>query len=191
MRRPSRFRSREGFTLAEMVIALAVIAMLAAIILVQVANQARRGSTAALAQSLSGVSSAVLSFRGDVRHYPATLTELTRPLVLGDVDACGGTLATAVRNRWAGPYLQRAVPATGVPAGDATILNGLVRSPATANPGDAGTLYIIAANVDRQTATELEAQFDGNADFTGGSIRWVSGGAAGDTLKYAVPVTGC
>lgn len=190
MRSPST-HLRPGFTLAEMIIVLGIIVVLAAVILTQVAPQARRGGTAALAQNLNAVSTAITSFRGDVRRYPSTLAQLTRPLASGDVDVCGGNMPAVVRNRWHGPYLQRTVPAAGLPSGDATILNGLVRDPASGSFDSVATLYIIAVNVDRDAATDLEARFDGNADFSGGTVRWVSGGAAGDTLRFAVPIRGC
>lgn len=192
MHTPTRTpRLRSGFTLVEMIVVLAIIITLAAVILAQVANQTRRGGTAALAQDLNAVSTAVASFRSDVRRYPSSLAQLTRPLVTGDLDVCGGNMPAVVRARWRGPYLQRAVPATGLRGGDATILNPLLRDPASGNPFSAGTLFITAVNVDRDAATDLETQFDGNADFSGGTIRWVSGGAAGDTLRFAIPVRGC
>lgn len=188
---PRPLRLRPGFTLVEMVVVLAIIVALAAVILAQVANQAKRGGTAALAQNLNSVSTAINAFRGDVRRYPSSLAQLTRPLVNGDADACGGNMPAVVRNRWRGPYLQRAIPAGGLPSGDATILDGLLRVPATGNFNATGTLYVVAVNVDRDAATDLEAQFDGNADFTGGTILWIQGGAAGDTLRFAIPIRGC
>lgn len=189
--RPAAWRRPPaGFTLAEMIIVLAIVAVTAAIVLTALAGRARSGTAGALAQSFNALSTAVQQFRGDVRRYPGRLDLLSAAPVAGDDDVCGTALSPAARNRWQGPYLQRPVPAAGLPAGDATILNDVQRSPATATPQDVGTLFIVAVDVDATIAEALEREFDGNADYTDGAIRYITGGAT-DTLKYAMPIRGC
>lgn len=183
-------RRRDGFTLAEIIVVMAIVAVAAAIVLAAVAGRARRGTTGALAQSFDALAGAVQEFRGDVRRFPGTLDILTAAPTASDVDACGSTLSVAARNRWDGPYLQRLIPSAGLPSGDATILNGLQRDPTTGTPQATATLYIVAIDVDQDIATELEREFDGNADFSGGAIRYITG-ATTDTVKYAMPIRGC
>jgi hypothetical protein len=60
--------------------------------------------------------------------------------------------------------------------------------PATVAGTLSGLLYFDVPGVDREVADALEAAFDGNGDFAGGTITWT---AATGTLSYAMPVRGC
>lgn len=181
---------RDGFTLAEILIVMAIIAVVAAIILTALSGRVRSGTTTALAQDFTAMSSAIQQFRGEVRRYPGQLEILAVAPTTGDLDICGAALSPAAQNRWAGPYLQRPIPAAGLPAGDATILNDLQRSPATAAPQDLGTLFIVAIDVDPAIAADLEEEFDGDGNNAAGSIRYLSGTTT-DTVKFAIPIRGC
>jgi prepilin-type N-terminal cleavage/methylation domain-containing protein len=181
---------RAGFTLAEMILVMAIIAVAAAIVLAAVAGRARRGTTGALAGTFTAVSGAIQEFRGDVRHYPSQVDLLTTTPTGSDADACGNAFSTAARNRWAGPYLQRHVPAGGLPAGTATVLNDFQRSPTTGTPQQTATLFIIAIDVDADIAAALEEEFDGDGDDAAGAIRYITGSTT-DTVKFAIPIRGC
>ena len=75
-----------------------------------------------------------------------------------------------------------------LPVGEAVVLNALTRIPA-AGVNAPGLLQITVAGVNQANATDLEDQFDGNSNFTTGTIQWTTLGI--DTLKFLIPIRGC
>lgn len=180
-------RSRpRGFTLIEILATLAIMVILLALIVPQVANQVRNAGTASVANALTTIAKAAGDFKADVRRYPAEIRFLTDTASATPTDLCGNTIPPALRSTWSGPYLQSQVTTSGITAGDATIQNGLTRSPASGNPA---SLVITALGVDQQSATDLQERFDGDGNFSTGAIRWTS--AADGTLTYYMPISGC
>lgn len=183
----SRTHGGDGFTLAEIIVVVAVLALLAAMVVVQVGQRVRGGESAALAQSLAAVQKGVAQFRADVRRYPSTLRYLGNPLAVGDTDVCGQLIPVSLRTRWAGPYLQQTVPAAGLKVGNAIVRPALS---ATA-PGAFGLLQVIADSVDQAIAVELDSRFDGTADLNAGTIRWTATGQGMGQLRFMTPIRGC
>jgi prepilin-type N-terminal cleavage/methylation domain-containing protein len=175
-------------TLLEVLIALAMIAIVAAVVYPTVAGQLRTGQTAALGNQLVNLRDAIASFQENVGAYPRLLTELTSAPVAGDDDSCAADLSGAERNAWRGPYINQAIVGA-MPVGDASVQVTMVRVPATTAATQAGVLQIQATGVASDVATDLESRFDGNADLTAGNIVWTS--ASGGTLTFQIPIRGC
>ena len=186
-----RSRARAAFTMVEILVALAIIAILAAILVPTVGSQLRQGKSTAVANQLSNLRSSIDAYRQNVVRFPLVLTVLTTLPGATAVDACGTVVPAANRALWRGPYLNDNILGD-FPVGDATILNQLVRIPA-AGAGAPGILEILAINVDSTVAADLEAQFDGTpivaASYTTGTIQWTAAGL--DTLKFLIPIRGC
>ena len=177
---------RMAMTLAEVLVALAIVAILAAIVIPQVGSQLRRGQVAAIADQLGNLRTAISNYRENVNRYPTALVQLTTPLVLGDQDLCGVNVPTANRNAWRGPYLAQTVLVTGIPVGDAIVQNDLLRNPLTDAGTPPGILQIKVAGVPITIAADVEKQFDGDSVYTTGSILW-----AADTLTFQMPIRNC
>lgn len=173
-------------TLVEILIALALLAIIAATIYPTVAGQLRAGQSAALGNQLVSLRDAIGGFRENVGAYPRLLTQLTNAPVVGDDNACAADLTGAQRNAWRGPYLNQAI-AGPMPVGEASVQTTMIRAPN--NTAIVGALQIVVAGVESDVATDLEARFDGNADFTGGTITWTAAG--GGTLIFLIPIRGC
>lgn len=173
-----------GITLVEILIAMAILATLAAVLYPSVAVQLRRGQSTALANQLDNIRQALGNFQQNVTEYPRFLMQLTVAPVNGDDDSCGNNLSAAQRNSWRGPYLTQNIVGNIV-VGDATISNGPLNRVNLG--GTQGLLQISATGVLPNTATDLEAQFDGNANFATGSILY--DGAA--QLTFQIPIRGC
>jgi len=179
---------RKGFTTIEVIVALTIMVILLALIVPQVVNEVRDAGTSSVVSALTTVADGASSHKADVRRYPGQLVFLTDTATTTPVDICGTTIPAVLRRRWSGPYLQAHVPTTGLVAGDATLLNALEYD----NSGAPTNLVIVAIGVDQLSADDIEAQFDGDADFADGTIRWVTGGGTGiDTLRYYMPISGC
>lgn len=179
-------RPRRGFTLAEIMITLLILAILSAVLYPTAAGQLRSGQAAALGNQLDNLRQAIANYRQNVLLFPNTLSELTTAPVGTDLDACG-TVLGANSARWRGPYITQVISGN-MPIGDALALNALARIPAT-GVNAPGLLQITVASVDQTLAADLERQFDGNSNFTTGTIQWTTLGV--DTLKFLIPIRGC
>jgi general secretion pathway protein G len=181
-------RDRSGFTLLELVVALAVMTILLGAVAPEVIRRLTQGQSATLATDLRALDTAIRGYQSDTGRLPRRLSYLASPPPAGARDACDGALpATAP---WRGPYLSRTIGPTGLQAAGAVIADLLVREPATATSTRYGTLSVSAYGVDRDVADDLEAAFDGDGDPRGGTIRWEPDGDSG-TLRYVMPVRGC
>lgn len=179
---------RRGFTLAEVLIALAIAATLAAVLFPAMSAQLRKGQGAATAKALGNLRDAIVAYRGNVPRYPRTLSLLTNAPTGTATDACGAVLTAAQRNAWRGPYLTQVISGNAAVA-DGTALDTLIRTPATDAGTAPGTLTIRVINVDSTTAADVDRQFDGTLDLTTGTITWNSTGL--DTLKFNILIRNC
>ena len=181
-------RARRGFTLAEALIALAIVATMAAVLYPSMSAQLRHGQIAATATALTNLRDAIVAYRENVSDYPRTLSLLTNAPVAGATDACGNTISAAQRNACRGPQLSQNISGNTTIA-DGTGVDTLIRTPAT-NAGTApGILTIRVINVDSTVAAEVDRQFDGTNDLTSGIISWSSTGL--DTLKFNISIRNC
>ena len=172
-------------TLIEVLIALAILAIIAAMVIPTTAGQLRQGHAAALANQLTNLRTAIANYRENVGAYPISLTQLTTQPVAGADDSCGANLSNGELNAWRGPYINQNIVAA-MPVGNATIVTALTRVTVSGSVGD---LQVLATGVDNDVALELEQQFDGNANLAAGNITWTS--ASNGTLVLHVPIRGC
>jgi prepilin-type N-terminal cleavage/methylation domain-containing protein len=186
--------STRGFTLIEVMVTLAILALLAGVIITQVTPRIFQGQAAALSSTFKSLSGAITTFRQDVGRYPQRLSHLDDPIVATtQFDLChtAGGYSAATAGRWTGPYIDRAVDPAGLVVGDALITDSLERSP-LANPPAFSTMFIVAADVDTAVYVDLEKTFDSTISATTGSIRWTEVGTTNrGFLRYALPVRGC
>jgi type II secretory pathway pseudopilin PulG len=170
-------------TIVEILIGLAILAIIAAVVLPTTAGQLRQGHAAALANQLANLREAIGNYRQNVGAYPISLAQLTAQPV-GGADACGTALSNAEVNAWRGPYINQHI-AGNMPVGNAVVVAALTRAPS----GSIGQLQIRAARVENDIATDLEEQFDGNGNFATGTVLWTAAGD--DTLTFQIPIRGC
>lgn len=175
---------RRGFSLGELLVGMAIIAVLAAVILPAVAGQVTKSDATRTIQDLSSLRTGVEQFQADVRRYPKKLSHLTRAIT-GQSDINGTNYPANLIARWKGPYLSR--DTTGALGGlvtgyGAVMMDSLVKI--TYQPG----VDYVTVRVSGITQTDFErmdAEIDGAISATNGVLRWVTG----DTLKFlAVPI---
>jgi len=181
-------KRRVGFSLAEALIALAIIATMAAVLYPAMSAQLRKGQSTAVASTLTNLRDAIVAYRGNVADYPRTLSLLTNAPTVTATDACGNVLTAAQRNAWRGPYLTQNVSGS-VTMADGTALDTLIRTPATDAATAPGTLTIRVINIDSTVAVDVDRQYDGTVDLTSGIILWNSAGS--DTLKFIISIRNC
>ncbi len=106
-----------GFTLVEILVVMAIIAGLAAVTLPAITQQLRKSDVNRVAQDLKNLATSVQSFQADVRSLPATLEQMETPIKLADKDLFSVTYSATDTAAWAGPYVEKGIPATGLATG--------------------------------------------------------------------------
>lgn len=127
-----------GFTLAEILVALALIALLAAVLLPTVAGQILKGDAARVQQDLEAVRGGIDQFLADVHRYPGKYSDLSTKItstLATHSDINGAAYAAGLVGKWSGPYVTKdTLPGGLVETGfGGTILNGFGKSTNTNN----------------------------------------------------------
>jgi prepilin-type N-terminal cleavage/methylation domain-containing protein len=181
---------RRAFTLAEVIVTVSLVALLAAITLPTMAGQLSKSGPAQVWGDFVAIRSAVDGFVADIRKYPKRIGQLTTVItssttdayLLAGCDVAQPTLCTrygtADIKRWTGPYLNKDgtnVLSTGygLTFDDAFSAEGVATS---GFPPSAGSqLYAIATiqNVDISQWQAIDNIYDDGNALTG-SIRYSS-----------------
>lgn len=191
---PEYSTRRSGFSLLEIIIALAIMVMLAAVVTPAVVGTLDRARIDRSTETLDALIAGLLEFRDDINMFPSQLAHLTEPIDGSQQNSCGQNYPTFpppsnVLNRWEGPYVNRAVPPTGLPTPIGTVQNALQRIPAASNPA---VLRINVPTVTFEDVTLLNNAVDGDGSGTTGTVRWTGPDAQGlVTLHYVLNVNAC
>jgi prepilin-type N-terminal cleavage/methylation domain-containing protein len=185
---PGFGRSRRGLTLVEVVVTVAIILILTAALAPSMAGVLDRKRVESAKESIDALVTAMSEMRSDNQDWPSRLSHLSTPIVTGDQNICAANYSTGKISGWAGPYLSRTVPTTGIPIGIGTVQNVLVREIISGNDS---YLKIQVNDVTEEDAIALDALYD-NDGSTGGTIRWGSPSATGQVTMFALrPIRGC
>jgi prepilin-type N-terminal cleavage/methylation domain-containing protein len=175
---------RRAFTLAEVIVSIAIIGVLAAAVVPTVRGRLREGYEDALVSEFQNVASAVHAYRQDVGKFPPRLSYLSA-LPASPVDKCNIALSNTAKNNWRGPYLSTYFPpaANGLDGLQLfqkdTLLDTLVT---TANPTG---FAIRISGLETQTAKNIDARIDGITGTSSGQIQYSN--ATWITINYIIP----
>lgn len=98
---------RRGFTLAEVLVTLSIIAIMAAVLLPALNSQIGKGDAGRVASDLTNIQTGAQAFLSDVHRYPSSLAHLTTAITSANTDILGSTYPNALASKWKGPYLQK------------------------------------------------------------------------------------
>lgn len=177
-------------TLLEIIAAIVIMGILAAVLYPTIGAQLREARGAALARQLESLRAAIAAYQDNVGQYPRQLAQLVASPTFGALDLCGTLLSAGERNDWRGPYLTN-VLAGDLPVGEFTVKDTILRVPATTAGGQVGTLQLRALGVDSATAADLEMRFDGTLNYSTGTILWAATVPPVGNLTFQVPIRGC
>jgi prepilin-type N-terminal cleavage/methylation domain-containing protein len=172
---------RSGFTLPEVLVTVAIVAVLAAVVVPTVTNQMSKGDDTNLPANVSSLRSAVTAFVTDTRKYPSRIQHLQVAISDTDVDLFGNAYGTAAEAGWKGPYLSGGLKAFNAAARTDSVDWALAfavdslddNGTGSGNFGTTTGLFIILGGVPtRAAALHIDSLIDAGNDSLTGSIRW-------------------
>jgi prepilin-type N-terminal cleavage/methylation domain-containing protein len=183
--------ARRAFTLAEVLVSVALVAILAAVVIPTIRGRLREGYSAAIVAEFQDIGSALSAYRQNVGKYPQSLDYLFALPTVTPKDFCNINLPTSAINSWRGPYLNRAITAAGpnnywLVGNDDTV--EVVMGSTTVNNVQLIELFIDGP--DLQTAQDVDTKLDGIPDAANGSLQYIARGN-GYRLEYMIPSRGC
>jgi prepilin-type N-terminal cleavage/methylation domain-containing protein len=177
-------RKRTGFSLAEILVAIAIVAVVAAVVIPSIGGQLRSGDESRVQQDLTNLRSGIEQFLADVRRYPKSVGQLTNVPLAGDADEpglTGGVYTVGQVGRWRGPYISKD-SVEALKTGFDVSMNSAFTSVAYSG---INFLTITITNFDNTNATRLDQKMDDGV-LTTGQIQWVVATAPLGTLTYFV-----
>ncbi len=132
-------KRRSGFTLAEVLVTVGIIAVLAAVVVPTIASQLNKGDVGRIVNDATNIRTGMEQFLADTRRFPTKLGQLIRAPVAASATDTGvaGQFTAAQVNRWKGPYLAKDSVALTRTGFGATFVS---------NPADQGFFTRVSAN---------------------------------------------
>lgn len=187
VRTKRRARRAAGFTLAEILVALALIALLAAVLLPTVAGQILKGDAGRVMQDLDAVRSGVDQFLADVHRYPLKYSSLSKVIVTpADSDINLNPYPSGLVAKWAGPYVSKDTSFAAVITGFGGSINN--RFMKVENTNAINYVTIVITGIAGPDFDRIDLQVDGVVGRTTGLLRFVSSGGIDSTKYLATPI---
>jgi prepilin-type N-terminal cleavage/methylation domain-containing protein len=182
----SRKSARKGFTLAEVLVTLSIIAIMAAVLLPALNSQIGKGDAGRVASDLTNLQTGAQAFLSDVHRYPSSVTHLTTQITGSQTDRLGAQYPSTLVAKWKGPYVQKDIIA---PSGVGTISSSFT---SVAGGNGVNYLTITLSNVSPADFAKIEDILDeGNSSSTSsttGLVRYSSTAASGTLTYLALPI---
>ncbi len=176
-----------GFTLAEILVALALIALLAAVLLPTVAGQILKGDAGRTVQDLSAVRSGAEQFLADIHRYPGKYSDLSKAVTTANTDILGAVYNATMVAKWKGPYVTKDTVSSVVETGfGGSIQNTLGKY---TNTNGVQYLTVLVFGISGSDFDKIDEQVDGApANRTSGLLRWGTGAGVDTTKFLAIPI---
>lgn len=179
-------RRRLGFTLAEVLVALALIALLGAALLPVVAGQILKGDAGRVVEDLRAVQTGSEQFLSDIHRYPGRYSDLSKVITVANTDINGAVYTAGLVAKWAGPYVAKDTVNALVPTGfGGFITNAFMK---VANTNGVNYVTIVITGITGADFDRIDLQYDGAVNRTAGLLRWVSTGGIDSTKFLATPI---
>ena len=185
--------SRRGVTLIEIVVVITVLLILAAAMVPSLIGGVDRDRVSSSVDALQDITEAMTAMRTDNQDWPGRISHMSKPITTSDRNVCWASGYSSGRvSNWAGPYIDRVVPSTGLPISIGVIKDSVYRSQVSGNDA---LLTIEVQNVSVEDAFGVNTAVDNDGDVAGrttGTVQWSTTSPEGlVTLFYYRPIRGC
>jgi prepilin-type N-terminal cleavage/methylation domain-containing protein len=181
-RRNGAARRRCGFTLAEVIVTVAVVVTLAAIAIPTIMSRLAVGRGNAMSGELASLGAGMRAFNTNVGTFPKNLADLAASPAT-PLNYCGLAITPTNIAKWRGPYVSRFI------TGNYVMDNATVVNVTTYTAGPPPFLQITINNLTSDLARAIEEATDGPVvanSFTTGSFTY-----AAPNGTYRIPVRAC
>jgi prepilin-type N-terminal cleavage/methylation domain-containing protein len=175
-----------GFTLAEILVALALMALLAAVLLPTVAGQILKGDAGRVVSDLQAVRGGQEQFLADIHRYPGKYSDLSKVIAVANADILGNAYSAGMVTKWKGPYVTKDTVTASVPTGfGGSITNVFMQ---VTNTNAVPYVTVVITGIAGPDFDKIDEQIDGVVNRTSGLLRWVSAGGVDSTKFLAMPI---
>jgi prepilin-type N-terminal cleavage/methylation domain-containing protein len=184
-----RWSARRAFSLVEILVAVVIMAVVAAVVIPTFGGQIRRADANRIGDDGSAIRAGVMQFISDVGQYPSSLGQLTTKIVAGtSTGAIYGVFGQNEKDRWRGPYVNKDASAILQTGYGLTFDNTLsVDSLSTSGLAEAAAnqrFLTLCLAIDSLSAAKVDSLYD-DGNLSTGLLRWtVNKAGSTDTLKF-------
>ena len=175
-----------GFTLAEVLVTLALMALLAAVLLPTVAGQILKGDAGRVVSDLQAVRGGQEQFLADIHRYPGKYSDLSKVIAVTNTDILGNAYNAGMVSKWKGPYVTKDTVNASVPTGFGGAITNVFMQ--VTNTNAVPYLTVVITGINGPDFDKIDEQIDGVVNRTGGLLRWVSAGGVDSTKFLAMPI---
>lgn len=197
--RTARF-DRRGFSFAEVVVTIAILALLATIVVRSASGAADRERVRESIATLERLSYAIFRFDSVVAGFPGRITHLHTGITgWPETSICSAvTYTSSQQSIWetdplGGPFWEYPTAPSGFPIPIGMVSDTMVRSPLTASntARSFGILQIVVRGVSDDDIAEVNLLVDRDGSSTQGAVRWTPDGVGANTMTWNIPIGGC
>lgn len=171
-----RRAKQSGFTLPEVLVTVAIVAVLAAVVVPTVTSQIGKGDEASFQTGTTNLRTGITAFVSDTRKWPGRVSDLYNAPVAADLDLFAVAYGAPAVARWKGPYVSGALLATDSLFVALAYVHNAFTDSTLAAAGASGYVIASLSGVTTQAAAaRLDTLMDGSTGFDGGVLQWFPG----------------
>ena len=174
-----RSRQRSGFTLPEVLVTVAIVAVLAAVVVPSVTQQLGKGDGPALASSIGSLRTSITAFVSDVRKFPRRLSHLTTAISATDSTLFANQAYGSASTKWKGPYA-----AFSLTAGDSLPLGMSLKAQDSLRVLSNQVEVWLSGVTSNAEMLRIDTLIDNATGAATGSLQWTPSGSSATLMKY-------
>jgi prepilin-type N-terminal cleavage/methylation domain-containing protein len=175
----NRSRRRSGFTLPEVLVTVAIVAVLAAVVVPTVTQQMGKADGPALASSIGSLRTSITAFVSDVRKFPMRLSHLSTQITALDTTLVVTELYGSAANRWKGPYA-----AFSISGNDSLSLGMDLKAADSLQVANNQIEVWLGGVTSDAEMVRIDALIDNSTGAAAGALRWTPSGPSATLMKY-------